>query len=170
MNAKARPAAATAYIGFGSNLGDTLGNIDRGIEALLAGGGVAVTARSPLYRTEPVGFADQDWFVNGAARIETALSPDALLQRLKEIEAAAGRRPGGVRNGPRELDLDILLYGDASFSRPDLTVPHPRMHERRFVLKPLCDIDPHIMHPVFRQSVGDLLAALDPDGPEVALL
>jgi len=125
----------TVYLGLGSNLGDREGHLGRGLEALGARG-VRVTAVSGLYETEPVGGPAQGPYLNLAAGAETALSPEALLEAALEAEAEAGR-VRTVRNAPRTLDVDILFYGDLVRRTGHLTVPHPRLHERRFVLVPL---------------------------------
>ena len=110
-------------------------------------------------------FTDQDWFVNGMVKIETTLSPRHLMTGLKEIEHAMGQFEKSVRFGPRRIDLDIIFYGDRVLNDAVVTLPHPRMHKRRFVLQPLCDIAPKVVHPVLNRSVCMLLAALD-DGPD----
>ena len=128
-----------AAIGIGSNVGDATANV-RGAFELLAAIGTLV-ARSALYRSEPWGVLEQPPFVNAAVLLDTDLSPRALLDALKRIERAAGR-VATYRWGPRVLDLDILTYGDDRIDEPDLTVPHPRLHERAFALVPLAEIDP----------------------------
>jgi len=160
-------AAHSAFISVGSNLGDKLAQCRRGVDALAAGGDIRITGRSRMYRTEPVDVADQEWFVNGVIRVETGLGPFELLARLQSLQRQAGRAEGGVRFGPRVLDLDILLYDRLVMDDPRLTLPHPRMHRRRFVLKPLCDIDPDTVHPVLGQTAAALLAALDEDHQQV---
>jgi len=150
-----------AYISVGSNLGDKLENCRGGIATLIRSGNTRLVDQSLIYRTEPVDYLDQDWFVNCVIKIETDLAPHSLLDILKSIERAAGRVKDAVRFGPRILDLDILLFDDLVLSMPTLTVPHPRMHKRRFVLKPICDIDPDINHPVLHRSMESLLEDLD---------
>jgi len=159
-----------AYISVGSNLGRKLENCRRGIIALTSCGDTALVARSPFYRTEPVDYTDQDWFINAVFSIKTPLSPEALLKRLEVIQRGAGRGESPVRFGPRILDLDILLFGDLIISTPHLIVPHPRMHKRRFVLQPLCDINSNLIHPVINQKMGDLLARLDDSEQRVVLI
>jgi 2-amino-4-hydroxy-6-hydroxymethyldihydropteridine diphosphokinase len=151
----------TAYIAVGSNLGRRRDNCCEGIRLLAQSPGCRLTAQARFYKTAPVGYLDQDWFVNTVIRIETDFSPEALLSRLKEIEANVGRRPGSVRYGPRVLDMDLLLFGNRVVDLPGLGVPHPRMHERRFVLVPFCDIDPAAVHPVFGETMQRLLDRLD---------
>ena len=151
-----------AYLSIGSNLGDRLDNCCRGIESL-CGDGVELLARSPFYESAPVDFLDQDWFINAALKVRTPLSPLELLKRLQAIQTASGRKPGGVRFGPRVLDLDIIFYADLVMETSVLAIPHPRMHKRRFVLQPMCDIDPLFVHPVLGRSVQSLLNQLKDD-------
>jgi 2-amino-4-hydroxy-6-hydroxymethyldihydropteridine diphosphokinase len=157
----------SAFICVGSNLGDKLEQCRRGVEALAASGDIRITGRSRMYTTEPVDFAEQNWFVNCVIRIETGLGPFELLDRLQSVQRLAGRPAESIRFGPRVLDLDLLLYDGLIMDDPRLTLPHPRMHRRRFVLKPLCDIDPDTVHPVLGQTAATLLAALDEDGQQV---
>ena len=121
--------------------------------------GIAVIARSPWYLSEPVPASDQPWFVNGVAMVSTDLSPEALLARLLALETRFGRERG-ARNTARSLDLDLLDYDGHQSSAPTLTLPHPRLHERRFVLAPLCDIAPDWRHPRLGLSTVELLARL----------
>lgn len=153
-----------SYISVGSNLGDKLENCRNGIASLTRSADIRLIDQSPIYRTEPVDYQDQDWFVNYAVKIETDLDPRSLLDFLKSIEQEAGRVPHAIRFGPRVLDLDLILYDDVVLNDSRLTIPHPRMHKRRFVLKPICDIDPDINHPVLQQTMLDLLENLDEDG------
>jgi 2-amino-4-hydroxy-6-hydroxymethyldihydropteridine diphosphokinase len=146
-----------AYIGLGSNIGDRERNIRRAVELL--GASVQVTAVSSLYCTEPVGRGDQKDFLNAAARITTELSAPALLSLCRSIEDLLCRKRA-ERWGPRTMDLDILLYGDAVMNLPELVVPHPRMAERRFVLEPLAEIAPQALHPVLRRTAEQLLRDL----------
>ena len=125
-------------------------------------------SQSSFYQTEPVDYTDQDWFVNGVVKIETRLDPSSLLKQVKQIEAAAGRTHHGFRFGPRVLDLDILIYDDLVLTTDNLVIPHPRMHKRRFVLQPFCDIDPGIKHPVLGGTMEDLLGELPRDEQTVS--
>ena len=149
-----------AYVGVGANLGNRQATIARALELLAAEPGVEVAAVSRLRETEPVGYLDQPPFLNGAAAVDTSLPPRALLERLLAIEQALGRRREGPRFGPRSIDLDLLLYGDLQVDEPKLTVPHPRLAQRRFVLEPLAELAPDLVIPG-RGPLGDLLAALD---------
>ena len=150
-----------AFICVGSNLGNKLENCRRGVAELSRGETSRLVDQSPVYRTEPVDYKDQDWFINYVVKMETVLEPLILLDQLKAIEHHAGRTRDSVRFGPRFLDLDIIFYDEIVMDHPRLVIPHPRMHKRRFVLKPVCDIDPHIIHPVLGRTVQSLLADLD---------
>jgi len=151
----------TAYIGAGSNMGDKLLNCKNGISALTTTPNVVEKEWSRFYKTEPVDYKNQDWFINVVVKVETTLAPFELLKRLKSIEREAGRVDGAIRFGPRVLDLDIILYDDWVKNSSELVVPHPRMHKRRFVLRPICDIDPTIVHPVLKKEMQALLDVLD---------
>ena len=151
----------TAYLAIGSNLGDRVDNLRRA--AAMLAPEVRLLAASPLYETAPAYVVDQPRFVNGALKVETALAPRDLLRKLKGIEQAVGRQPG-MRNGPRIVDLDILFLGDTVLSGGELEIPHPRLAERLFVLRPLNDLTPDLTHPVLRRTVAELHAAL-PDDP-----
>jgi 2-amino-4-hydroxy-6-hydroxymethyldihydropteridine diphosphokinase len=143
-----------AYVGLGSNLGDREALIRRAAELLGA------SRLSTIRETEPWGLEDQPRFLNAAAELETDLPPRALLDRLLEIERELGRTRDGPRYGPRLIDLDLLLYGDELIDEPGLTVPHPRLHERKFALEPLAELDPGLVVPG-RGPVRALLTALD---------
>ena len=151
---------ARAYVGLGANLGDREAAIRRALELVAAEPGIEVVAVSHLRETAPVGLLDQPRFLNGAAAIETSLSPLALLKRLLAVERALGRTRDGPRFGPRAIDLDLLLYDDVQLDEPGLTVPHPRVHERAFALEPLAELDPGLVVPG-RGAVRELLAGLD---------
>ena len=153
----------TAYIGMGANLASSAGTPEQTLTAAadrLAELGRLV-ARSSLYSTEPVGFADQPRFINAAITLETKLSPSDLLAALMDIERAFGRdRSVGIPNGPRTLDLDILLYGDELVREPGLEIPHPRLGDRAFVLVPLAEIASNVVDVTRGASVGQLLQTL----------
>ena len=149
-----------AAIALGSNLGDRKAILVDAVRSLASVG--RVIAVSPWIETEPVGYTDQPEFVNGAVLIETELTPEVLLQKLLQIEREHGRdRSHGIEKGPRTLDLDLLLYADTVMETPQLTLPHPEMHRRRFVLEPLAAIAPEMSHPVLHRTVHQLLQELD---------
>jgi len=145
-----------AYVGLGSNLGDRRATLLRALELLAAEAGIAVTAVSAFRDTEPVGYVDQPPFLNGVAAVDTELPARELLDRLLHVERSLGRRRDGPRFGPRTIDLDLLLYGDATIEEPGLSVPHPRLGERRFVLEPLAELNPALALPDGRKIL-DLL-------------
>ena len=149
------------YLALGTNLGDRLGNLRAAIHAL--GPRIRVLNESPVYETEPWGFADQPAFLNMVARAETGLSPEELLAYVKDLEVLLGRTPN-FRNGPRVLDLDILFYDALCLNIPGLVIPHPRLHERSFVLAPLADLAPDLLHPILGLSVAQMLKDLDVRG------
>lgn len=155
---KTRIPRERAYIGLGGNLGDPGNTIEHAIVALARLPGTALAARSPLYRSAPIGYLDQPAFVNAVAALDTTLTPSELLDALQAIEAAFGRSRS-FKDAPRTLDLDLLLYGEVSMHAPRLTLPHPRMHERAFVLVPLADIAPHLVL-AGHGAVRDLARAL----------
>lgn len=150
----------TAFIGFGSNLGDKRTNCLKGLRALKAHGKVKLLRLSSLWRTEPVGFRCQDWFLNGVVEVATELSPRELLELMKEVERKVGRKET-FRWGPRTLDLDLLLCGQKVVQEEDLQVPHPRLHQRAFVLVPLVEIAPEAYHPILRKTAKELLQELN---------
>ena len=149
-----------AFVGLGSNLGDREGTISRAVELLSAAAGVELVAVSRLRETEPWGPVEQPAYLNGAIELETELPPHALLDVLLAVEQALGRDRTGERWGPRAIDLDLLLYDEVELDEPGLTVPHPRLHERRFALEPLAELAPDAVVPG-RGRVSELLAALD---------
>lgn len=132
------------FIGLGSNMGDAQANIKKALKFLGSTGGVSIASHAPFYRTAPLGYTDQDYFINTVAEIYTTLSPRALLEKLQAIENELGRIRL-IRWGPRTLDLDLLLYGDELIKETDLEVPHPRMHQRAFVVVPLADLCPALV-------------------------
>jgi 2-amino-4-hydroxy-6-hydroxymethyldihydropteridine diphosphokinase len=148
-----------AYVGLGANLGDRRATIERAVELLDAVAGVEVLAVSSLRETDPVGLEDQPRFLNGAAAVETALSAQDLLRVLLAFERQLGRTRDGPRFGPRAIDLDLLVYGSAELAEPGVSVPHPRLHERRFALEPLSELAPCLVVPG-RGPVKDLLRGL----------
>lgn len=150
---------ALAYVGLGANLGDREGTLRRAVEGLREADGVEVLAASELHETDPVGVIDQPRFLNGAVALRTELAPRELLELLLEIERGLGRVRDGERWGPRTIDLDLLVYEDVIVDEPGLRVPHPRLHERRFALEPLAELDPALEIPG-RGAVSDLLAEL----------
>jgi 2-amino-4-hydroxy-6-hydroxymethyldihydropteridine diphosphokinase len=145
------------YLSLGSNVGEKSENLGRA-RRLLERSGIRVVRSSSLYRTQPVGTSDQPWFVNQVIEIATALRPQGLLRLLKKVEKALGRRPGPV-NGPRMIDLDILLAGNLVMKGKKLTIPHPRLPQRNFVLVPLEEIAPDTVHPITKKTVLDLCRA-----------
>ena len=148
-----------AYVGLGANLGSREETLRRAVELLGDADGVEVLAVSELRETDPVGVVDQPRFLNGAVAVETTRTPRELLDLLLEIERSLGR-VREERWGPRTVDLDLLVYGDDVVDEPGLRVPHPYLHERRFALEPLADLDPELEVPG-RGTVSTLLAALD---------
>jgi 2-amino-4-hydroxy-6-hydroxymethyldihydropteridine diphosphokinase len=150
-----------AFVGLGSNLGERETTLRAAVGRLRGLPQTEVRAVSSFRDTEPIGYVDQPRFLNGAVELETALSARDLMTALLELERALGRdRTASPPQGPRTLDLDLLLYGDATLDEPGLEVPHPRLHERRFVLEPLAELDPALVVPG-RGEVQALLAKLD---------
>lgn len=147
----------TAIIAVGSNIGDKLKISRQGIAALETSGKLTVARQSSFYLTEPVGYAHQPWFVNSVIMVHTQFSPVQLLRFLKKMERQFGRIDSDIRNGPRALDFDIVFYNDWVIESTALIIPHPRMQERGFVLKPLYEIAPDWIHPIFQKTARRLL-------------
>ena len=148
-----------AYIGIGSNLGDKLKYCQEASDRIINLPGCRLNAESSYYRTEPVGVEGQDWFINGVVCIETDLPATGLLENLLSIEADMGRKRKKKWDA-RTIDLDILLFGEDIIHEPDLTVPHPLMHVRRFVLIPMVELSPDLRHPLLHKTMLQLLASL----------
>lgn len=149
------------YLSIGSNVGDKPKNLDTAIDSLSNHGEITVRDVSAYYRTEPQNYRDQDWFVNAAVKIGTSLDPEPLLDALKTMESNLDKEGKPFRFGPRVIDLDIIFYDDKVFRSGRLEIPHPRMHERCFVLVPLCDIGPHTYHPVLGRTSDELLKKIE---------
>lgn len=158
--------AALAFIGIGSNQGDRGENLRRAMERLGGLEDTKVLRASSIYRTEPVGRTDQPEFLNMAAELETSLAPGELMKTLLEIEKGLGRTRE-ERWGPRTVDLDILYYGNQVVKGPDLEIPHPRAHQRAFVLEPLSELAPELVDPISGKTVREMLAGLDRRGQGV---
>jgi 2-amino-4-hydroxy-6-hydroxymethyldihydropteridine diphosphokinase len=148
-----------AYLSLGSNVGDRVANLDAAIVRLRILG--EVVAVSSFYETAPVGFAAQPWFLNCVVKLETKKKPAQLLADLLALEQGMGR-VRGQKNGPRVIDVDILLFGESVIESKGLTIPHPAMHQRRFVLEPLAEIAPDVRHPVFKRTIQELRDELPP--------
>lgn len=161
--------AKTVYIAMGSNVGEKLNNCRKAIDLINNSDGCTVRGISRFYRTEPVGVTAQEWYVNAVIHIETILGPHELLRRLLSIESDMGR----VRREKweaRVIDLDILLYGNEIIRMGELTVPHPLMHQRRFVLMPMVQLNPGLIHPVLGKSMSELMDDLEIEGQAVVPL
>ena len=153
----------TVYLALGSNLGDRLANLKQAIAALTPQ--MDVKAKSQVYETPPWGHEDQPTFLNQAVKAKTYLDPEPLLKHLKRLEVALGRKES-FPNGPRLIDIDILFYDDVVLDTPLLTIPHPRLHERGFVLLPLMDIAPDLVHPLSNKTVREMAALSNTEGIE----
>lgn len=152
---------AIVYLGLGSNLGPRCANLRAAVTALSPA--VRVLVESSIYETPPWGVTDQPVFLNMVLRGETSLPPEELLQMLKQLESRLGRA-SSVRYGPRLIDVDILFYDDLVLTSPELTIPHPRLHERAFVLVPLAEIAADLVHPRLHKTIRALLATVDQSG------
>ncbi len=154
---------ARVFIGIGSNVGDRQGYVHLALRLLSELPGTELVKVSKVYETPPLGPVAQGLFLNAAAELRSSLSPQVMLQALQKIETEAGREPLDRRQkwGPRSLDLDLLFYDDLLIHEGELTLPHPRMHERWFVLAPLADLDPGFVHPVLEMNVTELLVQLE---------
>jgi len=157
----------SVYLSLGSNLGDRIANLRKALQ-MLSGAKVEISRVSCFYKTEPVNFGPQAWFVNCVAEAGTDLMPLQLLRACQSVERALGRRPG-IRKGPRPIDIDILLYESSVVRSAALVIPHPRMAHRRFVLIPLREIAPHLRHPVSQQTIPQMLSALADAGQVIRL-
>ncbi len=147
------------YLALGSNMGNRMTNLKTAVNNLTPQ--MNVKKKSSVYETPPWGFTEQAWFLNQVVKAETYLKPEALLAHLKRLESALGREPN-FTNGPRLIDIDILFYDDLVIYTPPLVVPHPRLHERAFVLLPLAEIAPDLVHPVLHKSINELLDEVEP--------
>jgi 2-amino-4-hydroxy-6-hydroxymethyldihydropteridine diphosphokinase len=146
------------YVGLGSNIGDREASLRTALDQLDAPD-LRLLRVSSLYETEPIGFREQAWFLNLAAEFETELLPGQLLHRMQKVEMDMGRTRT-IANGPRTIDIDILLYGDSAIKTAELEIPHPRYRDRRFTLAPLAELNPGLRDPVTRQTMAEMLAAL----------
>ena len=153
------------YLGLGSNIGDKVANCLLALEEISASDHNHLHAVSSLYKTEPIGYQEQDWFINCVAEVSTTLPPRSLHALLQGIEKRMGREKT-VPMGPRIIDLDILFYGNEVVKEPDLIIPHPRLHERGFVLIPLAELAPDLLHPVLKKTIRDLLKKIGYKGIE----
>ena len=153
----------TVYLALGSNLDNRLANLKQAVTALAPQ--MEVKAKSHVYETPPWGYEDQPRFLNQVIKAKTYLEPEPLLKHLKRLEVTLGRKTS-FQNGPRLIDIDILFYDELILNTPSLVIPHPRLHERGFVLLPLMDIDPDLVHPVNKQSIREMVALSDIEGIE----
>lgn len=157
----------TAYLSLGSNLGNRQENLEKAIQLIKEKQEIQLGQVSSFYETEPVGYVDQDWFLNAVIEISTSLSPQELLGVAGEVENQLAR-VRTIRWGPRTIDVDILFYGEQMVVEENLEIPHPRIQERAFVLKPLAEIAPDLIHPYYGQTIEDLLENLA-DAEEVKI-
>ena len=157
------------FLSIGTNVGNKIANLGLAIRHLGATEGISIAVLSTFYKTAPQDYTDQDWFVNAAIKIHTVHSPEKLLGVLQAIEKEQDRDGKPFRFGPRKIDLDIIFYGQRVMQTPPLVLPHPRMHERAFVLKPLCDIDKNLIHPVNGLTVGELFEQIKTDESQAVI-
>ncbi len=160
----------TVYLSIGSNVGDKKQHLDKAVKLLQNHDQITVTAVSSFYQTEPQNYMDQDWFVNAAVKLETSLDPMDLLDTLKQLETDLDKEGKPFRFGPRIIDLDIIYYGGAVFKTERLEIPHPRMHERCFVLVPLCDIGADAIHPTLNMTSNELLDRIEEQETQKVIL
>ena len=151
------------YLALGSNLGNRLANLKQAVAALSPQ--MEMKAKSHVYETPPWGYKDQPKFLNQVIKVKTYLEPEPLFKHVKRLEAALGRK-ASFQNGPRLIDIDILFYDDLVLNTPSLVIPHPRLHERGFVLLPLMDIDPELVHPGNKKSVREMVTLSNMEGIE----
>jgi len=151
----------TVYLALGSNLGDRLTNLKQALSSLTPQ--LDVKAKSQVYETPPWGFEDQPKFLNQVIKAKTYLDPEPLLKHLKRLEVALGRKES-FPNGPRLIDIDVLFYDDLVWNKPSLIIPHPRLHERGFVLLPLVELAPDLVHPVHKKTIREMLALVNVEG------
>jgi 2-amino-4-hydroxy-6-hydroxymethyldihydropteridine diphosphokinase len=149
----------TVYLSLGSNVGDRSAQLRDAVARLCAEGRMVTV--SSFYETEPVDFTEQPWFLNCVVALETSQTPAQLMDAILRIEKDMGRQRRRHK-GPRSIDIDILLFGDAIIHSPELKIPHPAMHKRRFVLEPLAEIAPQVLHPTFSKTIGELRDTLSP--------
>lgn len=147
---------ARVFVGLGSNEGERLEHLSQAIKRLAASPSIRLVQMAPIYETKPVGGPPQPDFLNSVVELDTSLSPPALLAHLQQLERDLGRMPS-ARWGPRAIDLDLLFYDERVLHEPHLIIPHPRLHERAFVLAPLAQLAPQFVHPVLRRSIAQLL-------------
>jgi 2-amino-4-hydroxy-6-hydroxymethyldihydropteridine diphosphokinase len=151
-----------AYIGIGSNIGDKVQECEKAIAEILKVDHHKLLAKSSFFKTRPIGYTPQDWFVNGVIKIGTDLEPLDFLRALKAIESQLGRTET-FRWGPRIIDLDILFFDDREMKTGEIQIPHPHIHERQFVLIPLAEINRNLVHPVLKKTIGEILENLEED-------
>jgi 2-amino-4-hydroxy-6-hydroxymethyldihydropteridine diphosphokinase len=160
----------TVYIGIGSNLGDPYENCIKAIERIKKDPFSGIKAISPFYRTQPVGVEGQGWFINAVLCINTGLSSTEIIHMLLDVEKKIGRTRSGVRWESRVIDLDVLLIGNEIINDKNLIVPHPRMHTRRFVMAPMVDIAPDLIHPVLKKSMREILNEIPETDQDIRLM